>query len=95
MAHRLNPDTAPDRLPAQVRLPWRATLRTVAVAALGLLPLLPDIARAANIDTVPAVVSVLAVTAAIQRVITLPSVDRWLGMVFGLGARNRKEYRSG
>lgn len=68
--------------PTVTRYPWRATLRTVIVAAVGLLPVLPDIARAANIDTVPVVVSVLAVTAAIQRIISTPSVEAWLQRTF-------------
>lgn len=68
--------------PTTTRFPWRATLRTVVVAGLGLLPLLPEIARAADINTIPAVVSVLAVTAAIQRVISVPGVERWLRKTF-------------
>lgn len=64
--------------PSQIRRPWRATLRTVLVATLGVMPLLPEISRAAGIATVPAVVSTLAVVAAVQRVLTLPSVDKWL-----------------
>lgn len=94
MAHRVSRDTRPQprTTPTQVLRPWRATLRAVIVAALALLPLLPEIARAANIDTAPAVVSVLAVVAAIQRVITLPSVDRWLGRYLGLGSADRKDY---
>ena len=68
--------------PTVTRYPWRATVRTVIVAAVGLLPVLPDIARAANIDTVPVVASVLAVTAAIQRIISTPSVEAWLQKTF-------------
>ncbi|RAV33537.1 hypothetical protein CWC39_07990 [Corynebacterium heidelbergense] len=64
--------------PAVIRYPWRATLRTTIVAAIALLPLLPEIAEAANIDTVPAVVSFLTVTAAIQRVLAVPGVEKWL-----------------
>ena len=65
----------------QVTFPWRATLRTVLVAALALLPLLPDITKAADIHTVPAVVSVLTIAAAIQRVITIPSIDHLLNKI--------------
>lgn len=64
--------------PAQVRYPWRATLRTVLVAAIALLPVLPDIARAADIETLPIVVVFLSVAAAIQRVLSTPSVEAWL-----------------
>lgn len=64
--------------PAVTRYPWRATLRTTIVAAIALLPLLPEIANAANIDTIPVVVSFLTVTAAIQRVLAVPGVERWL-----------------
>ncbi|MDK8887591.1 hypothetical protein QP992_00340 [Corynebacterium ulcerans] len=49
------------------------------------MPLLPEIADAADIETVPAVVSFLTIAAAVQRIITLPSVDRWLTSI-GLGA---------
>lgn len=69
---------APPDMPAVVAHPWRATLRTVIVAALGLLPLLPDIARAAGIETIPAVAATLTVVAAIQRVVSTPGVERWL-----------------
>lgn len=76
---RLTNSTPPlTAIPTQTRYPWRATLRTVAVAALALLPILPDIARAADIDTIPFVVTFLSVTAAIQRVIAIPAFDRWL-----------------
>ena len=75
------PDVYPTS-PTVTRYPWRATLRTVIVAAVGLLPILPDIARAANIDTVPVVVSFLAVTAAVQRIISTPSVEAWLQKTF-------------
>ena len=64
--------------PTQVRYPWRATVRTTIVAGIALLPLLPDMARAAGIETVPAVVTILAGAAAVQRVIAVPGVDRWL-----------------
>lgn len=65
-----------------VRHPWRATLRTVLVAAAGLMPLIPDIARAAHVETVPAVVCVLALVAAIQRILAVPGVERWLERTF-------------
>lgn len=68
--------------PSQIRRPWRATFRTVIVAALGVMPLLPEISRAAGISTWPAVAATLTVVAAAQRVLTLPSVDRWLDTWF-------------
>lgn len=64
--------------PTVVRHPWRATLRTVLVAAAGLLPLIPDMAQAAHIDTLPAVAAALVVVAAIQRVLAVPGVEHWL-----------------
>ena len=92
MAHRIQAQTAPQGAPTQVRLPWRATVRTVAVALVALLPLFPEIAQSAEIDTVPAIASVLAVAAAVQRVISLPAVDRILGRYLGAGARSIQEY---
>lgn len=74
----------------QVQFPWRATLRTVLVAALAILPLLPDIAKSADIHTVPAVVSVLTVAAAIQRIITTPVVDHWLNRIL-LGSSPKED----
>ncbi|MGV0868456.1 hypothetical protein [Corynebacterium kalidii] len=71
------PDNSPPA-PTVVRHPWRATLRTVLVAAAGLLPLIPDIARAAHIEAVPAVAAVLVIVAAIQRVLAVPGVEAWL-----------------
>lgn len=53
-------------------------MRTTVVAGIALLPLLPEIAHAANIHTVPAIASLLTITAAVQRVLTLPSVAAWL-----------------
>lgn len=73
-----NDTPTPHHESSQVTYPWRATLRTVMVAAMGLLPILPDIARAADIDTIPAVAATLAITAALQRVLSLPGVDQWL-----------------
>lgn len=70
--------TNPRRESSQVTYPWRATLRTVIVAAIGLLPLLPEIAKAAHVETVPVVVATLTITAAIQRVLAVPGVDKWL-----------------
>ncbi len=48
------------------------------VSAIAILPILPDIARAANVNTVPAVIGFLAFAAALQRIIAIPQVDRWL-----------------
>lgn len=64
--------------PSQVKHPWRAVLRTVTTATLALLPLLPSIADAADIDEIPAVARFLAMTIMIQRVLTLPGVEKWL-----------------
>lgn len=73
------PDQLPDQAePTVVRHPWRATLRTTILAAIGLLPILPEIARAAHIETVPTVAAVLVATAAVQRVLALSSVETWL-----------------
>lgn len=52
------------------------------VAAIGLLPVLPDIARAAQIETVPIVATILIVAGALQRVLSEPSVERWLETYF-------------
>lgn len=86
--HRLTMETES----TQVRFPWRATIRTVLVAALAILPLLPEIAKSADIHTVPAVVSVLTVAAAIQRIITTPVVDHWLNRIL-LGSSPKEETR--
>lgn len=83
MSHRLENKARP----TQIAHPWRATLRTLATAALALLPLLPEIARAADVDTVPAVASTLTIAAAVQRVITLPSVDAWLTKYLNFGSQ--------
>lgn len=73
------PDPLPDQAtPTVVQHPWRATARTTILAGIGLLPILPDIAQAAHIDTVPAVAAVLVVTAAVQRVLALSSVEKWM-----------------
>lgn len=88
MAHRLPPDT---HRPTQVARPWRATFRVVGVTALALLPALPEIADATNIDTVPTVIALLTIAAAVQRVLTIPAVDRVLAR-YGLGAADTKDY---
>lgn len=64
--------------PTQVKRPWRSVLRTVIVAALALLPTLPDVAEAAGLSEIPSVVTMLGVAAAVQRVLTIPAVDKWL-----------------
>lgn len=89
MTHRAK---SPDKEPTQVTRPWRSTARAVIIAGLALIPLLPEIAHAANIQTVPTVAAVLTITAAIQRVITLPTVDRWLNRALGLGAQRPRDY---
>lgn len=87
MAKHAKPSTEP----TQVAHPWKATLRAVIIFGLSILPALPDLADAANIDEVPTVASVLIIAAAIQRIITLPTIDRLLARV-GLGAKDRREY---
>lgn len=69
---------ARDPRPTQIKAPRRTTIRTVIVAGLALLPVLPEAAEAAGINEVPAVALFLVTTAAIQRVLILPSVDNWL-----------------
>lgn len=64
--------------PSQVKHPWRATLRTIITALIAFLPVLPQIAETAGIDDIPAVAQFLAVTIAVQRVLSLPAVERWL-----------------
>lgn len=88
MAHRLPDDTT---RPTQVARPWRATARVVAVTAIALLPALPELAAAANIDAVPTVIALLTIAAAVQRVLTVPAVDRVLAR-YGLGAADTKDY---
>ena len=72
----------PHRRTTQNNKPWQAVLRTVFAASLGLLPLLPEIARAAGIAEWPQVAGVLAITAAVTRVLSLPSVEHWLQTYF-------------
>lgn len=67
-------------------------LRSVLVAIIALIPILPEIAHAAGIATIPAVVTVLGVTAAIQRVISLPSVNEWLTKHLNLGAEPKEKH---
>lgn len=62
----------------QVREPRRATIRTVVVAVLALIPILPEIARAAGVENIPWVAAFLGVVAAVQRVLVLESVEKWL-----------------
>ena len=68
----------PSAQPTQIRHPWRATLRTVIAAAVAGLTLLPEIASEAHIGTVPTVVQVVAASAAITRILAIPSVNTWL-----------------
>ncbi|MEV0805719.1 hypothetical protein [Micromonospora sp. NPDC050200] len=72
------PAPAPITTPTQVRYPWRATVRTVAAAAVGALSLLPVAAATAGVDTVPAVAQAIVVAGAITRVLALPGVDTWM-----------------
>lgn len=81
----------PERPPTQIRYPWRSVLRSVAVATVALLPVLPEIAKAAGVETVPLVASTLGIVAVLQRIITIPEVDRWLTTTLNAGARKRQE----
>lgn len=81
----------PERLPTQIRYPWRSVIRSVAVATIALLPVLPEIAKASGVETVPLVASTLGIVAVLQRIITIPEVDRWLTTTINMGARKRQE----
>ena len=81
----------PERPPTQVRYPWRSVIRSVAVATIALLPVLPEIAKVAGIETVPLVASTLGIVAVLQRIITIPEVDKWLTSTLNVGARKRQE----
>lgn len=81
----------PERPPTQIRYPWRSVIRSVAVATIALLPVLPEIAKVAGIETVPLVASTLGVVAVLQRIITIPEVDKWLTSTLNAGARKRQE----
>lgn len=81
----------PERPPTQIRYPWRSVLRSVAVATVALLPVLPEIAKVAGVETVPLVASTLGIVAVLQRIITIPEVDRWLTTTLNAGARERQE----
>lgn len=81
----------PERPPTQIRYPWRSVLRSVAVATVALLPVLPEIAKVAGVETVPLVASTLGIVAVLQRIITIPEVDRWLTTTLNAGARKRQE----
>ena len=81
----------PERPPTQIRYPWRSVLRSVAIATIALLPVLPEIAKAAGVETVPLVASSLGIVAVLQRIITIPEVDKWLTSTLNAGARKRQE----
>lgn len=81
----------PERPPTQVRYPWRSVIRSVAVATIALLPVLPEIAKVAGVETVPLVASALGIVAVLQRIITIPEVDKWLTTTLNAGARKRQE----
>lgn len=81
----------PERPPTQIRYPWRSVLRSVAVATVALLPVLPEIAKVAGVETVPLVASTLGIVAVLQRIITIPEVDKWLTTTLNAGARKRQE----
>lgn len=81
----------PERPPTQIRYPWRSVIRSVAVTTIALLPVLPEIARVAGVETVPLVASTLGIVAVLQRIITIPEVDKWLTSTLNVGARKRQE----
>lgn len=81
----------PERPPTQIRYPWRSVLRSVAVATVALLPVLPEIAKVAGVEAVPLVASTLGIVAVLQRIITIPEVDRWLTTTLNAGAGKRQE----
>lgn len=81
----------PERPPTQIRYPWRSVLRSVAVATVALLPVLPEIVKVAGVETVPLVASTLGIVTVLQRIITIPEVDRWLTTTLNAGARKRQE----
>lgn len=80
-----------ERPPTQIRYPWRSVVRSVAVATIALLPVLPEIAKSAGVETVPLVASTLGIVAVLQRIITIPEVDKWLTTTINMGARKRQE----
>ena len=81
----------PERPPTQIRYPWRSVIRSVAIATIALLPVLPEIAKVAGVETVPLVASTLGIAAVLQRIITIPEVDKWLTSTLNAGARKRQE----
>lgn len=81
----------PERPPTQIRYPWRSVIRSVAIATIALLPVLPEIAKVAGVETVPLVASTLGIVAVLQRIITIPEVDKWLTSTLNAGARKRQE----
>ena len=81
----------PERPPTQIRYPWRSVIRSVAIATIALLPVLPEIAKVTGVETVPLVASTLVIVAVLQRIITIPEVDKWLTSTLNAGARKRQE----
>lgn len=81
----------PECPPTQIRYPWRSVIRSVAVTTIALLPVLPEIAKVAGVETVPLVASTLGIVAVLQRIITIPEVDKWLTTTLNVGARKRQE----
>lgn len=81
----------PERPPTQIRYPWRSVIRSVAIATIALLPVLPEIAKVSGVETVPLVASTLGIVAVLQRIITIPEVDKWLTSTLNAGARKRQE----
>lgn len=84
-----------ERPPTQIRYPWRSVIRSVVVTTIALLPVLPEIAKVAGVETVPLVASTLGIVAVLQRIITIPEVDKWLTSTLNVGARKRQEEGEG
>lgn len=82
--------TNPTPSTTQTRHPWRATLRTVAAAALAALPLLPVVVEYAGIGAVPWVAGAVGFAGAVTRVLAIPAVNSWLTEYFNLGASPRQ-----
>lgn len=64
---------------SQEKHPWKTIVRTVLQAVIGLLVILPQVVEAADLsESIPWVAGGLAVSAAVTRVMALPSVEKWL-----------------
>jgi hypothetical protein len=64
--------------PTQIRHPWRATLRTVAAAAVAALPIVPVVVHELGVESVPWVAGALVIVGGATRVLAMPGVEAWL-----------------